>query len=72
MMPVFKPGDTIRITSGPFASFITTVEQVDTVKEILTARVEIFGRHTPVEVAFSEAEQVPPDARPNPPLTSLN
>jgi transcription termination/antitermination protein NusG len=71
-MPVFSPGDTVRIKSGPFASFVSEVKKVDDARGLLSVEVEVFGRRTPVEVAFSEAEKVPPQPPYRPPLTSLN
>lgn len=72
IMPVFNPGDTVRIKSGPFASFISAVKKVDDTGGMLTVEVEVFGRRTPVEVAFSDVERVPPQPPYRPPLTSLN
>ena len=71
-MPVFSQGDTVRIKSGPFAGFISAVKKVDDARGVLTVEVEVFGRRTPVEVVFSEAEKAPPQPPHNPPLTSLN
>jgi transcription termination/antitermination protein NusG len=71
-MQNFKPGDTVRIKSGPFASFIGAVKQVDAARGVLSVEVEVFARRTPVEVTFSEAERVPPQPPYKPPLTSLN
>ncbi len=71
-MPVFSPGDTVRIRSGPFASFTSAVKKVDEARGVLTVEVEVFGRRTPVEVAFSEAEKVPGQSPYWPPRTSLN
>ncbi len=67
-MEVFQKSDTVRIKSGPFASFKGIVEEVDSWKGMLIVSVEMFGRKTLVQVAFFDAEK----AEPEPPLTSLN
>ncbi len=71
-MRKFKPGDHVRIKSGPFASFISVVESVDAAKEVLIAKVQILGRSTPVEMVISEVEKVRPEDVRNPPWASLN
>ena len=70
-MQEFKAGDTVRIKSGPFASFISAVKTVDMVSAVLVVEVDVFGRTTPVEVLFSEAERVPQPVY-KPPRTNLN
>jgi transcriptional antiterminator NusG len=68
---VFKLGDRIRITSGPFAAFTGRVDGINQAKALLKVRVEIFGRVTPVKISFVDAEKVefdrplPPDSTPN-------
>lgn len=49
-----KAGDSVRIISGPFADFEGTVAEVNMEKETLKATVSIFGRETPVELAFTQ------------------
>ena len=71
-MTMFSPGDTVRIKSGPFASFVSEVRKVDDVRGLLTVEVEVFGRRTPVDVSFSDVEEAPPQPPYRPPLTSLN
>lgn len=67
-MALFKKEDYVRIKSGPFTGFTGVVAEADATRKLLRVRVEIFGRHSTIEINFSEAEQVPP----RPPLTSLN
>ena len=54
----FDEGDAVRIVDGPFADFAGTVEAVNEEKKTLKIMVAIFGRATPVEVDFLQAERV--------------
>lgn len=54
----FKVGQSVRIIDGPFSDFIGNIEEVNLEKKKLRVMVHIFGRETPVELTFSEVEEV--------------
>lgn len=49
-----ETGDTIRIISGPFEGQMGIVEDISPDKQIVKAKVSMFGRDTPVELEFSQ------------------
>jgi len=53
----FTEGETVKVTEGPFASFVGTVEAVNE-KGKIRVNVSIFGRPTPVELDFTQVEKV--------------
>ena len=54
----FRLGDTVRVLSGPFASFTGKVEGINQSKRLLKVRVEIFGRTTPIKLGYTDVEVV--------------
>ncbi len=53
----FSKGDNVRIVDGPFLGFNGMVDEVDQDHGRVKALVSIFGRSTPVELAFSQVER---------------
>jgi transcriptional antiterminator NusG len=53
----FETGEQVRITDGPFANFIGSVEEVDMEHGKLRVMVSIFSRQTPVELHFFQVEK---------------
>ena len=53
----FEIGQNVRISSGPFADFLGTVNEVDSNKGKVKVLVSFFGRETPVELDFLQVER---------------
>lgn len=51
-------GDTVKVISGPFESFIGTIKGINTEKHTLKVLISMFGRETPVELDFGQVEQL--------------
>ncbi len=56
--PTWQKGEVVRVTSGPFAEFTGTIEEVNTDKEKVKVLISIFGRDTPVELDFNQIERI--------------
>ncbi len=56
METIFRSGDLVKIIDGPFNNFSGTVEEVNEEKMKIKVMVSIFGRKTPVEIDFVQAE----------------
>ncbi|MEG0291729.1 MAG: transcription termination/antitermination protein NusG [Anaerovoracaceae bacterium] len=53
-----KEGDNIKVINGPFESFMGVVEEVYTEREIVKAKISMFGRETPVELEFAQIDKI--------------
>lgn len=56
METIFRTGDLVKIIDGPFNNFTGTVQEVNEEKMKIKVMVSIFGRKTPVEIDFVQAE----------------
>jgi transcriptional antiterminator NusG len=60
--PQFKAdyveGEAVKITDGPFADFLGTVDSIDEEKGQVRVLINIFGRETPVEMDFLQVQKV--------------
>lgn len=54
----FEEGDVVRITSGPFADFNGTIDEINVDQSKLKVLVNIFDRETPVELGFDQVAKV--------------
>jgi transcriptional antiterminator NusG len=53
----FDEGDEIKVVEGPFTNFTGVVEEVNEDKGKLRVLISIFGRPTPVELDFIQADK---------------
>lgn len=53
---IYRTGDFVKIIDGPFNNFSGFVEEVNEEKMKIKVLVSIFGRKTPVEIDFVQAE----------------
>ena len=52
----FGVGDSVRITDGPLTDFIGEVQTIDEENHKFVVMVSMFGRETPVELEYGQAE----------------
>jgi len=53
----FSVGDSVTVVDGPFATLHATISEINAEAQKVTGLVEIFGRETPVELAFSQIQK---------------
>ena len=54
----FAPGDSVKITDGPFKDFDGRVAEVDEARGRVKVLVTMFGRETPVELDFLQVKKI--------------
>lgn len=54
----FSLGEAVRITDGPFADYMGSVNSIDEERGRLKVLVSIFGRETPVELDFLQVTKI--------------
>jgi transcriptional antiterminator NusG len=54
----FSVGEAVKITEGPFADFLGTIEAIDEERGKVRVLVSIFGRETPVELDFLQVAKL--------------
>ncbi len=52
----FNVGDSVTVVDGPFATLNAIISEINIEGQKITGLVEIFGRETPVELAFSQID----------------
>ncbi|MDI9476379.1 MAG: transcription termination/antitermination protein NusG [Natronincolaceae bacterium] len=53
-----KVGETIKVISGPFETFMGTIEHINIEKRTVRVLISMFGRETPVELEFDQIEKI--------------
>jgi len=53
----FSVGDSVTVVDGPFATLHATISEINAEAGKVTGLVEIFGRETPVELAFNQIQK---------------
>ncbi len=54
----FKVGESVRVTDGPFADFLGTVDEINLDKGKVRVLVTMFGRETAIEMDFLQVEKL--------------
>jgi transcription termination/antitermination protein NusG len=51
-------GENVKVTDGPFNEFTGVIEEIHEEKKKLKVMVKIFGRRTPLELAYTQVEKI--------------
>jgi transcriptional antiterminator NusG len=54
----YQVGESVTVMDGPFATLPATISEIDAMHQKLHVLVSIFGRETPVELAFSQVAKI--------------
>ena len=54
----WQVGESVTVTSGPFAQLPGTIAEINADQQKLKVLVSIFGRETPVELAFDQVQKL--------------
>ncbi|GIW64792.1 MAG: transcription termination/antitermination protein NusG [Patescibacteria group bacterium] len=54
----FSVGEAVKITEGPFADFLGTIQEIDEARGKVKVLVSIFDRETPVELDFLQVQKL--------------
>jgi len=55
---IWQEGQAVRVTEGPFAEFTGNIIEVNIEHETIKVLITIFGRETPVELNFTQIEEL--------------
>ncbi|MDD5606595.1 MAG: transcription termination/antitermination protein NusG [Candidatus Pacebacteria bacterium] len=55
---IFKKGDNVKITDGPFKEFDGKVEEIDEEKGKVKVLINMFGRDTPIEIDLLQIKKI--------------
>lgn len=54
---IFSVGQEVKITDGPFVSFLGKIDELDKEKEKVKVVVLMFGREVPLDLTFTQIEK---------------
>jgi transcriptional antiterminator NusG len=54
----FEVGESVTVMDGPFATLQATINEINLEQRKVKVLVSIFGRETPVELAFNQVEKI--------------
>jgi transcriptional antiterminator NusG len=57
-VPAFAVGESVTVMDGPFETMPATISEIDGEHQKLQVLVSIFGRETPVELAFDQVAKI--------------